>query len=167
MKLRHLLPLFALTLIGASCSQPSIADELSAVPTEGLRIAESNLVADAQETELFEMVNTHRASLGLESLTFNATAYKYSIEHNNFMAANDVLNHENFSTRAASIVAETNATSVSENVARRYTTLERTLEGWLASPAHRATIEGDFTHAAISIVIDANGDSYYTQMFFK
>jgi uncharacterized protein YkwD len=40
--------------------------------------------------------------------------------------------------------------SVSENLAYNYATAQEALTAWLNSPAHKVTIEGDFTHFGIA-----------------
>jgi uncharacterized protein YkwD len=40
---------------------------------------------------------------------------------------------------------------VSENIAYNYNTPEAAINAWLASPSHKANIEGDHTHFGIAI----------------
>ena len=77
------------------------------------------------------------------------------------------LSHDNFSSRASKISLETNAKAVAENVAKDYSSATTAFEGWLNSSNHRATIEGDFTHTAVSVKKNSDGDYYFTQLFFK
>lgn len=110
------------------------------------------------EEELVGLVNQHRNSIGLNSLTNSAPAYKYAEEHTDYMISHNVLSHDNFDTRASKVAEETNAVSVSENVARYYTSAEKTLEGWAESASHKAAMEGDFTHTTLSIQLDKMED---------
>lgn len=119
------------------------------------------------EAQLLGIVNGHRLSNGLDTLSFNAVAYQYANEHTDYMIAKGELSHANFNSRASKIADETKAVNVQENVARNYETAQSALEGWLASEPHKNTLEGDFTHTAISIKEDDNGSLYYTQIFFR
>jgi len=83
------------------------------------------------------------------------------------MISKNILSHDNFEDRATKIAQETGAVSISENVARYYTTAEKTLEGWLNSSSHKAAMEGDFTHTTLSVELDKEGRPYFTQIFIK
>ncbi len=119
------------------------------------------------EQELTGMINGHRASLGYTSLQFNAVAYQYANAHTDYMIAKGNINHDNFSARASKISAEVNASYVAENVAKDYSSAAEAFENWISSSGHRKNIEGNFTHAAISVKKDANGNFYYTQLFYR
>jgi Uncharacterized protein with SCP/PR1 domains len=119
------------------------------------------------EADLLALVNQHRSAVGLNALENSSVSYKYAEEHNDYMISKNSLSHDNFEARATKIAEETNAVSISENVARYYTTAEKTLEGWLNSSSHKAAMEGDFTHTTLSIELDKNGRPYFTQIFMK
>ena len=119
------------------------------------------------EQELLTIVNSHRSSMGANPLQFSAVAYEYASDHNDYMINKGSLSHDNFSSRASSITSETNAEIVAENVAKDYSSADAAFEGWLNSSSHRNTLEGDFTHTAISVKIDGQGNYYYTQLFYR
>tara|TARA_R110002074_G_scaffold197610_7_gene364861 strand:+ start:22880 stop:23398 length:519 start_codon:yes stop_codon:yes gene_type:complete len=119
------------------------------------------------ESELFEMMNIYRVSIGLNELEFESTTYYYAGLHTNYMIENGITSHDKFSERAENISKRTGAVFVAENVARNYDTLEAALEAWLDSPGHRINIEGNYTHSAINIRPNSNGDLYFTQLFFR
>lgn len=119
------------------------------------------------EQELLGLVNAHRMSLGYSSLEFSPVAYEYASAHTDYMIASGTLNHDNFNTRASGISQEVNAEYVAENIARDYDTALQAFNGWLESSGHRTTMEGDFTHTAVSVKKDASGNYYYTQLFFR
>jgi len=148
--------------------------ECSTTSTQEEEYTEANLGNDkvtidpvAMEADLLDLVNQHRSSIGLNPLENSSVSYKYAEEHNDYMIAKNTLSHDNFEDRATKIAEETNAVSISENVARYYTTAEKTLEGWLNSSSHKAAMEGDFTHTTLSIELDKNGRPYFTQIFMK
>lgn len=146
-----------LMLFIASCSQEALND------TE-FPVAENDL---ATEQELLGIVNVHRSSLGQAVLQHSPVAYEYANRHNDYMIAKGGLSHDNFSKRASEISSEVNAELVAENIAKDYPSAILALEGWLNSADHKETLEGDFTHTAVSVKKDATGNFYYTQLFFR
>ncbi len=146
---------FALVIV--SCSKESIVE--AEIPE-----VQNDL---AIEHDLLMVVNDYRASLGYSTLQFSAVAYEYANKHTDYMVAKGVLNHDNFTSRASGISTEVNAESVAENVAKDYTSANEAFKGWLNSSAHKKTMEGDFTHTAVSVKKDTHGTFYYTQLFFK
>ncbi len=150
------LVLFVITL--ASCSRDS--------PLESTDITVAQNAIEV-ENELLGLVNDHRVSLGASLLQFNAVAYQYANAHNDYMISKGSLSHDNFSSRASKISSETNAKAVAENVAKDYSDAAQAFEGWFNSIGHRTTMEGDFTHTAVSVKKNSDGDYYFTQLFFK
>ena len=63
-------------------------------------------------------------------------------------------------------MAKVAAKAVSENVARNHDTAAKAMQGWLESESHKKTMEGNYTHTAISIKEDSQGNLYYTQLFY-
>ena len=158
MKMR--IPIIALvvfTLVISSCSKESIS------PVDVIEI-QNNVELEQQ---VLQSVNKHRTSLGKSILKFNATAYRYANEHTDYMVATGNINHDNFTNRASKIAASTSAEFVAENVAKDYATAAQAVEGWLSSTDHKKTIEGDFTHSAVSVKENTTGQFYYTQIFYR
>lgn len=154
--------LLVFTFVFTSCSTSSVQDEEAL-----LEVEESTLTISAVETELFETVNNYRTTNGLNALSYSKEAYKYAKQHTQFMIIEDKISHDNFNDRASKIAKDTDAIHIAENVAKNYPEVEMALQGWLDSPSHRNTIEGDFTHTAISIKENSEGKLFYTQIFFK
>lgn len=119
------------------------------------------------EDEIVGLVNQHRNSIGLNALQDNPVSYKYAEEHNDYMISKNKLSHDNFQSRASKIAEESHAVSVSENVARYYTTAKQTVDAWLNSTSHKEALEGDYSHTTLSIQLDKDGRPYYTQIFIK
>jgi len=159
--LKSLMPL-ALVFTMFSCS-PDASDEASVNET----MVQSY---DYNETEvrMATLINDYRTSIGLNALeTINHISYK-SEEHNEYMIANKVVNHDFFQERSQNIIHVLGAVKVNENVAYNYVTAEAALNAWLNSPGHKANIEGAFTHFGISITADPEtGKKYYTNIFVK
>ncbi len=152
---------FAFLALGILCI---VSCSKESVTTEDIPVAVN---AVAVEQELLELVNTHRNAIGASSLQFSALAYEYANLHTDYMISKGTISHDNFSARASKIASETNAKEVAENVAMDYLTAADAFQGWLDSPNHKSTMEADFTHTAVSVKINAAGDYFYTQLFFK
>lgn len=145
-----------LIVFGMACTKESAT-------TDPVPVARNVTVVEQQ---LLELVNQHRNSLGQPPLSFSQVAYSYASDHTDYMIATGSINHDNFNARASGIAAEVNARAVSENVAKDYESAEKALQGWLQSEAHRKTMEGDFSHTAISVKENAEGTLFYTQLFY-
>ena len=161
---KAILPLaFVFSLI--SCSSDS-TDDLT-VPAQNAALVQNYEYTPA-ELELADVINEYRASIGLNALqTINHISYK-SEEHNVYMIKNNVVNHDLFDQRSQNIIQVLGATKVNENVAFNYVSADTALQAWLASPGHRANIEGEFTHFGISIRENSvTGKKYYTNIFIK
>lgn len=121
----------------------------------------------ALEQEVLEIVNSHRSELGTNTLEFSEVAYEYANKHTDYMISKGSLSHDNFSSRASSIASKVAVQMVAENVAKDYNTAQDAFVGWYESSSHKKTMEGDFTHTAVSVKKDENGNFYYTQLFYK
>ena len=160
--LRAILPMaFMFTLI--SCSSNSTED-IAAASTPVVQ----NYTYEQDETELADLINQYRVSVNLPVLQIvNHISYKCE-EHDAYMIANNVVNHDLFAERSENIIEVLGATKVSENIAYNFTTSNSVLTAWLASPGHKANIEGNFTHFGVSIRVNpATGKKYYTNIFMK
>ncbi|WP_269236606.1 CAP domain-containing protein [Flavobacterium flavigenum] len=162
-KLFQTIFLLAVVYIFGSCSSDSV---------ESNNMSNSELVTEynynTSELEVLELINEYRVSIGLNSLkTVNHISFK-SEEHDNYMIANKVVNHNDFVARSENIIAVLGAKKVGENVAYDYQSPQGVLKAWLDSPSHKQNIEGDYTHFGIAVKIDAEtGKKYYTNIFAK
>ncbi|MDD5151769.1 MAG: CAP domain-containing protein [Flavobacterium sp.] len=119
------------------------------------------------EIETMNLINSHRVSIGLKALEQNNYISFKSEEHDNYMIANNVVNHDDFTNRSQNIMDVLGAKNVGENIAYNYNTPQSVLDAWLNSPMHKQYIEGDFTHFGISVRVNAEGKKYYTNIFVK
>ncbi len=158
MKMRmHLIALTVFVGILGSCTKES---------AEPLNIVESQNVTEVEQ-ELLNTVNDHRISLGGNGLKFNSIAYGQANAHTDYMIAKGSINHDNFTARASDISTEVGAVFVAENVAKEYSTASEAFRGWLNSAKHKRTMEGEFTHTAVSVKKDPDGKLYFTQIFYR
>lgn len=166
MKLKLLCALLLAVLICTmnSCSSDNPEVEITSLSLQKVVSYTYNSI----ELETMELINAHRVSKGLNALQkINHMSYK-SEEHDNYMIANNVVNHNDFVARSENIMQILGATSVSENIAYNFNTPQAVLNAWLASPSHKQNIEGYFTHFGIAIKESpTNGKKYYTNIFAK
>jgi len=156
--LKKLTYLFLFTLVlTISCSE-----DHANLDEQVLQNEKSTITAD-----ILTLVNQHRQNKGLTVLKRNSTADKLAEDHNKYMIANDVVNHDFFDERASSLRKNEAAKGVGENVAWGYKDAEGVVNAWLDSPGHKANIEGDFTNSGISALKDENGTYYFTHLFYK
>jgi len=162
-KLLRVLLLIAIIFTMNSCSSDS-----SEVPTtSGSNQNVMSYTYNSTETEAMTLINNYRASIGLNELKeINHISYK-SEEHDNYMITNNVVNHDDFVSRSENIMKVLGAKSVGENIAYNYNSPQAALDAWLKSPAHKANIEGSYTHFGLAIRISADGKKYYTNIFAK
>jgi uncharacterized protein YkwD len=146
-----------------SCTQEDAAQD--SISNQQI-VANYNHTID--ENQLVDLVNNYRQSIGLNSLELvNHISHK-SQEHNSYMIANNVVNHDLFDERSSNIIQVLGAKKVGENIAYNFTTSQGALSAWLLSPSHKLNLDGDYTHIGISITINpVNGKKYYTNMFMK
>jgi uncharacterized protein YkwD len=164
--LRALLPL-ALVFTMMSCSnETEVSQDPISQKSQSALIQEYDYTAE--ELALADAINEHRTSIGLNPLGIINYISLKSEEHNAYMIANNVVNHDQFAERSQDIIAALGAMKVNENVAYNYESANSVLHAWLESPAHKANIEGDFTNFGVSVSIDPEtGKKYYTNIFIK
>lgn len=156
MRMQAVFLVLVVALAAASCSKE---------PLESTPAPEAKSVPEVEQA-LLQMVNEYRTEMGQQPLSYSSVAYSYASEHTDYMVATGQLSHYNFSARASQIAAEADAKNVAENVAKDYPDAATVLQGWLGSESHRKTIEGSFTHTAISVKEAPDGKLYFTQLFY-
>ncbi len=158
MKIRLLYALLVLfVLVANSCSKEPVESTNIPVSANAVTV----------EQELLGMVNDHRASLGYNALQYSAVAYEYANIHTDYMISKGTISHDNFSARASSLSSRTDAEYVAENLARNYDSAAEAFASWLESSTHRKTMEGEFSHTAVSVKKDGTGNYYFTQLFYR
>ena len=167
-KLLRVLLLVAVVLSMISCSPDAPGATVSAATASASTQKAIVYTYNSDELALMALINTYRVSVGLNALEqINFISYK-SEEHNTYMIANNLVNHNDFVARSQDIMNVLGAKTVSENIAYNYNTPQAALSAWLNSPTHKENIEGNFSNFGISIRIDpVNGKKYYTNMFVK
>jgi uncharacterized protein YkwD len=157
----------AISIAMNSCSADKTAvNESSASPSTDKLV--TNYTYNDTELQTMKAVNKYRVSIGLKALEkINHISYKCE-EHNKYMIAHKVMNHDNFAARSENIMRLLGAKSIAENVAYNYKTADAVLKSWLASPGHKKNIEGNYTHFGLAVTTDSKtGEKYYTNIFVR
>lgn len=147
-----------------SCSPD--ASESSMVEARSQEVL--NYTYSVNEIETMKLINDYRVSVGLNKLEkINHISFK-SEEHDDYMIANNVVNHNDFVARSENIIRVLGAKTVGENIAYNYNSPQAAFNAWLKSPAHKENIVGNFTHFGIAIRSNTTtGKLYYTNIFAK
>lgn len=164
-KIMRIMLFIAILIAMNSCSADTVEGSVDNTPVKALV---SNYTYNDTEIETMRLINEYRLSIGLKTLEqINHISYKCE-EHNLYMIANNVVNHNDFAERSKNIMQVLGAIKVGENVAYNYKTPEAAVKAWLDSPGHKENIEGDYTHFGLAVTTDpATGKKYYTNIFAK
>lgn len=165
MELKRIAILAGILCFMISCTAE---DDASTTETADTPVIVTNYDYSPVELETMTLINNYRVSIGLNALEkINHISYK-SEEHDEYMITNNVVNHDDFDSRASNLIKVLGAKKVSENIAYNYNSAKGAFDAWLKSESHKENIEGDFTHFGISIRENPiNGKKYYTNMFVK
>jgi uncharacterized protein YkwD len=157
--MKTFLLIFSLLLI--SCTTDSLVD--STIDKKLI----SKYYYKSDEVKLEKLICEYRISIGLNPLGLINHISNKCEEHNNYMIANNVVNHAYFQERSDNIRSVLGASNVSEIVAFNYIQPEGVLDAWLRSPSHKQAIEGNFTDFGVSITKSPEGRNYFTVIFIK
>ncbi|MFL9484118.1 CAP domain-containing protein [Chitinophagaceae bacterium LWZ2-11] len=121
------------------------------------------------EKDVFNLINKHRQSIGLQPLKWMSGITDQAEIHSSDMALRKTgFGHEGFETRYAKLQkAIGNVHAGAENVAYGTLTAEQVTKGWLGSPGHKKNIEGDYNLTGIGVAVDKQGLLFFTQIFLK
>ena len=120
------------------------------------------------ETEILNLVNDHRNSIGLSNLTTLTLISGVADGHTEYMIEAGAVSHDNFSKRAQALMDQADAITVGENVAYGYSSAQGVVNGWLNSSSHRKIIENpNYTHFGISTQVNNENRNYFTHIFIK
>lgn len=156
-----LLLLVFIGLTSFSCSTDNVEDNV-----EAITVSEAPQTKQI-EIEILELINDHRISLGLNSLTSLSDVKATAHSHTNYMIDTGDLSHSNFQQRKTYLINNVGATKVGENVAYAYSSAQSVVNAWINSSSHKEIMEGDYTNFDISAEKDEQGRWYYTNIFIK
>jgi uncharacterized protein YkwD len=124
------------------------------------------------ESQILDLTNSHRQSLGLSTLAVSPTlsaSAEWKAQH---MARYEYMDHSDpappvsrtFGQRIAD--CGYSAGSVGENIAFGYQTPQAVFQAWLESPGHKANIENpDWRAIGVGAAVGGDGYVYWAQDF--
>ncbi|WP_166966258.1 CAP domain-containing protein [Yeosuana marina] len=154
--------LVLLAVLTFSCSTDNLDDNVAALNKTAV-VPETKTI----ETQILELINNHRLSMGLNPLEHMDIIKSQAYSHTEYMVEINEVNHDNFFQRSNYLKANAGAKYVSENVAYGYTKAESVVNAWLKSESHKENIEGDFTNFDVSAEQNSDGDWFYTNIFIR
>lgn len=124
------------------------------------------------ESEVFNLINKHRAAKLLKPLRWSSLPAHLARLHSKNMAAGLIpFSHQGADARFAELrKAMPSINRFGENVAYNLgykNPSETAFQGWLKSPGHYANILGDYNISGIGVAVNAKGYYYFTQVFAK
>ncbi|HKJ06525.1 MAG TPA: CAP domain-containing protein [Flavobacteriaceae bacterium] len=120
------------------------------------------------ETEILELINIHRETIGLNKLSTLNIVSQVAEDHTEYMVETGNVNHDNFQKRVQLLKQNASAKTVGENVAYGFASASGVVKGWLNSPEHKKIIENpDYTHFGISTECNNDGRNYFTHIFIN
>jgi uncharacterized protein YkwD len=121
------------------------------------------------EEIVFQEINRRRSSLRINPLEYNESLAEQARGHSRDMAEGRVpFGHEGFQERVAASGLEVRGAA--ENVSRNRGHADPArvaVEGWLASPGHRANIDGDYNLTGVGAARSPEGVYFFTQLFAR
>ena len=160
------LSIIALLITFASCSSES-TDETPQVETSSNYTVNNNYTYSPIETEIANLVNQYRISKGLNPLEKINHISNVSEGHDDYMISINTLTHALFAQREENLRTTLGAIAVGENIACNFSTAQSVVTAWVNSPAHKANMEGNYTHFGIAVKTNAEGKMYFTNMFIR
>lgn len=118
--------------------------------TETVITEETNVqyIFSETEFEIYDSINNHRQTLGLNTLQLNEYLSNKCLQHNTTMLSLNVLTHSGFDTRSEEIKFNFPTTKVGECISKGY---RNPLAAWLNSPPHKVMLETeDYNHIGVS-----------------
>ena len=126
-----LFAILILSLVLFSCSNDD--DGIYFDDTASVEEVAKNITYSSIELEILDLVNAHRQSIGLSTLKPLDIVSGVAEGHTNYMIESGEISHDNFPSRSETLVKNTSAKAVGENVAYGYGSAEGVVEGWLNS----------------------------------
>ena len=158
--------IIALLITFASCSTESTEETTPATSGSNFTV-DNNYTYSNIELQIADLVNQYRISKGLNPLEKINHISNVSEEHDEYMISINTLTHALFAQREENLRTTLGAVAVGENIAYNYSTAQSVVDAWKNSAAHKANMEGNYTHFGISVRTNADGKMYFTNMFIR
>lgn len=140
-------------------------------PTPVPTLTNPELSIPVLEQVVYEQVNQHRVQMGLPPLHLDSRLNAKARAHSQAMALKQIpFGHVDFRQRVLQINRLIPSRRISENVAYIFThkdTATRAVQGWLRSPHHRPSIEGNYSLTGVGVAQGERGAFYFTQLYVR
>ncbi len=135
---------------------------------ENLRVMAINIDSTTVEGRVVKLINELRKTEGLPPLLVNRAANEVSLKHLRAIHdSTETLSHDNIDKRSNEIRHTFPCANVGENLAWGPRTADLVVSLWYDSPSHRSNILGDYDFIGVSVILDANGHYYFSNLFVK
>ena len=161
------LALICLIFTFLSCSSNDSEQLVDSNQQDNQTVVDSEIPSTSFELEILGLINTYRASKGLNTLESLNIIKSQTEGHTDYMIGKDQISHDNFSQRSQFLINNANAISVAENVASGFTAADLLVDAWINSDGHRQNIEGDFTSFHLTASQSSDGKWFFTNIFVK
>jgi uncharacterized protein YkwD len=125
-------------------------------------------------SSVVSLINSHRTSMGLVSLSVSPTLTKAAVWKAQHMAKYSYMAHDDPAPPVARTPADrleacgypSRSSGWGENIAYGYATPSSVVDAWLNSPGHKANIEnGSYRSTGVGAATNASGTVYWSQEF--
>ena len=146
-------------ILGASAALAACSATLPVLPKGASR------PEDLSDAEIVTAINAVRQANGVKAWSYNANLEAASRFQAQLMASKDQLSHDLGVTLRERVTAAGYQGAVGENLAKGYPNLQGTIEGWLNSNGHRATLlSNKFTEFGMATARTSSGKIYWAMI---
>jgi uncharacterized protein YkwD len=143
-----------------------LAELISAVACRSPFVPSASDTPAQIEQDIFNLVNDHRRSIGLNELVWSDTIAEQARLHSQSMAAGTMpFGHDDFDGRLA-VIAKTIPWRSAGEVVALAAAAAAAVDGWIAGPEHKPILEGNFDWTGIGVA-KAGTSFYATETFIK
>jgi uncharacterized protein YkwD len=155
---RRSLLLLGATTVLAACSTTTI-------PMKQAQPVRNSSPENLSDEEIMSAINATRRAHGAPAWSYNQQLENAARTHARLMAQKNQFSHDLGGTLRARVTAAGYQGAVGENLAKGYSSIEGTIEGWLKSPGHRQTLlTHRFSEFGLAAARSASGKFYWAMI---
>jgi uncharacterized protein YkwD len=139
-------------------------------PIDAIPKSTANPALSKLELAVYNRVNLYRMSLDLPPVVIDPVISAQARKHSEEMAKTGIMSHDGFRERVDSVAQQIPYRNAAENLATNAGFQEpdvAAIQGWIESPGHHRNMIGRFDLTGISVVQNAKGEYYFTQIFVR
>ncbi|KAJ1923907.1 hypothetical protein IWQ60_005569 [Tieghemiomyces parasiticus] len=157
-------PVISTTPEPATSTTPAPITSTTPAPAVNVKYSKSSSQSDSglNEQLMLELVNAERAKQGLSALVINPALSKMALDQCQHQKSIEKMTHDNPAGSMLSRAAKAGVklSGVAENVFAGVKSEQEAVDGWMASPGHKANILGNYNAMGVARV-----GIYWTQNF--